>query len=388
MPRFTRFLCSVPLVAFIAGCAPATTPDGGSEPAGEAFEIPVVGSRAEQPQLLATENGDVLLSWTARGDEGIDVYLARTGEAGESLSATRLNTVPGSVNRITIDEMRPAMAAGPGNRVAVAWTDSDYDIQLALSDDGGSSFGEPIRLNQDAGDAMQEFPSLAYDDTGVLHAVWLDPRFAEDIVEEPADLYYARIEDGTVTEQNLTAEQASTVCGCCLPDLQIDGNDILITFRNTTDEGYRDPFQISGTVSGEFGLPTEVTAPVWQIDACPVAGPIGIDDNVLWLDGSMGIRRLLESQGAGNEPRVILEDTGEWFLDVPPRRISGDGGEGLLLLPSVPAYVLRRDGEEWGVVIDDLPGWATSAAVDDGELTIVGSSDGRFVQLRRELPAN
>lgn len=379
MHSMNRICCFLSLAAVLAACAPA--PD---EPVPEAVEIPRVGSNAEQPQLFVTPEGELLLSWTARGEDGVDLFVARSADEGFT-APVRLNAVPGSVSTITIDEMRPALAAGPDSAVAVAWTDVDYDIQVAVSRDGGSSFGAPIRVNQDQGDALQEFPSLAFDDDGVLHAVWLDPRFAPERVEEPADLYYARIEDGAVSEQNLTASQAASVCGCCLPDLQIDGQDVLITFRNTTDDGFRDPFQIHGSVSGEFGPPTPVTAPVWQIDACPVAGPIGIGGRVLWLDGSMGIRRLLESQGAGNAPKVVLQDTDEWFLDYPPRRIAG-AGDSLLLVPSVPAYVLERDGQEWRVVVNDLPGWATSAALDAGSLVIVGSSDGRFVQLRRELP--
>jgi len=98
---------------------------------------------------------------------------------------------------------------------------------------------------------------------------------------------------------------------------------------------------------------------------------------------------LLESQGAGNAPKVVLEDTDAWFLDYPPRRIADTGPDSpLLLVPAVPAYLLTREGNEWQVIVDDLPGWATSAAVDGGELVVVGSTDGQVVQLRRELPAN
>ena len=378
----TRIVFTLTLLGFVAACGVSEAPDETGRTSTAAIEAPTTGSRAEQPQLFLTQDRQLLLVWTARGDDGIDVFLAQS--SGES-PPVRLNDVPGSVSPITIDEMRAALAAGPGNTVAVAWTDIDYNIQLAISENGGSSFAPPIRLNQDPGDAMQEFPSIAFDENGVLHTVWLDPRFAEGRVEEPADLYYASVSDGNVVERNLTAEQASSVCGCCLPDLRIDGENILITFRNTTEDGYRDPFQVSGTITGEFEPPAAVTAPVWQIDACPVAGPIGTGDSVLWLDGSTGIRRLLESQGAGNDPKVVLQDSDEWFLDYPPRRVAGSDSE-LLLLPAVPAYILRRDGEEWEVAIDDLPGWATSAAVENGELVVAGSSDGRFVQLRRELP--
>ena len=386
MKTLTRIF---PVLVVLAVGFSCSSPPAGDEPAaspGTAIEIPTVGSSAALPQLLATPGGDLVLVWTARGADGVDIFAAR-GEADTYTAPVRINSVPGSVSVIPIDEMRPALAAGPNDLLAVAWTDTQYDIQVAISRDAGASFDTPTRLNQDEGDALQEFPSIAFDENGVLHAVWLDPRVAQDRVEEPADLYYARVENGMVSEQNLTADQESTVCGCCLPDLQIDGDNIVITFRNTTDDGYRDPFQVSGTVSGDFGSPTEVTAPVWQINACPIAGPIGIGDQVLWIDGSMGIRRLLESQGEGNAPKVILEDTDEWFLDYPPRRITGTGPDSLVLLvPAVPAYVISHDEDEWTIVADDLPGWVTSAALVGDELVMVGSTGDNFVTDRRSFP--
>ena len=383
MKMIARLILAPLVLVSVFGCgtepAVVDTPEAAAEP----IEIPSLGSNAAQPQLIVADNGDLLLVWTARGDDGVDVFAARA-EGDTYGSPVRINEVPGSVSTITIDEMRPALATGAGGLLAIAWTDTQYDIQLALSRDDGLSFETPLRLNQDEGEALQEFPSLAFDDSGVLHAAWLDPRFAEDIVEEPADLYYARVEDGVINEQNLTADQESTVCGCCLPDVQISGDSIVITFRNTTDDGYRDPFQVRGMVNGEFGPAVPITAPVWQIDACPVAGPIGIGDQALWIDGSTGVRRLLESQGEGVPPKVVLEDTEEWFIDYPPRRVSGTGPDSLLLLvPAVTAYLIRRDDDEWTVVADDLPGWVTSAAVLGDELVMVGSTGDNFVQDRR-----
>ena len=370
----------------VIGCSSPFGDDRATRPLDDPIEIPTIGSSAALPQLIATPSGNLLLVWTARGEDGVDIFAAR-GE-GESYTApVRINRAVGSVNVITIDEMRPAFAIGPGSLLAVAWTDTEYDIQVAISRDAGASFATPLRLNQDEGDTLQEFPSIAFDRDGVLHAAWLDPRFAEDRVEEPADLFYARVEDGVVSERNLTANQESTVCGCCLPDIQIDGDEIRITFRNTTSDGYRDPFQIRSGGSGDFGSPIAITAPVWKINACPIAGPIGIGDQAVWIDGSTGIRRLLESRGVGNEPHVILEDTNDWFLDYPPRRITGTGSDSLLLLvPAVPAYVLSYNDDVWNVVANDLPAWVTSAALVGEELVMVGSTGDNFVQDRRSFP--
>jgi hypothetical protein len=386
MKRLIQTLPILVLLALVTACASAPSEVEAPAEPGELIEIPSLGSTAQLPQLIATSDGGLLLVWTARGDDGVDVFGARA-EGDTYTAPVRINGAVGSVNVITIDEMRPALATAPGGLMAVAWTDTEYDIQVAISNDDGTTFDAPFRLNQDEGEALQEFPSIAFDDNGILHAAWLDPRIAEDGLEEPADLYYARVENGVISEQNLTANQESSVCGCCLPDVQIDADNIVVTFRNTTADGYRDPFQVHGTVAGDFDAPNAVTAPVWQINACPVSGPIGIGDQVLWIDGSLGTRRLLESQGDGNPPKVVLEDTDDWFLDYPPRRITGTAPDSLmLLLPAVPAYILRRDGDEWTVLADDLPPWVLSAAQVGDELVMVGTTGDNFVQARRSFP--
>lgn len=340
--------------------------------------LPEAGTPLEQPELLNLSNGEVALVWTARTEGAVDVFAART-DGGEFQPGVRINPDPGTVNRIQIDEMRPAVAASPDGQLAVAWTDASFDIQLAVSDDGGRSFARPLRLNRDTGDTLQEFPSLAYDSTGRLHAVWLDPREAGPGLEEPADLYYTTFEDGTLGEEiNLTADQDSSVCGCCLPDVDIDADgSVTITFRNTTADGYRDPFRITGR-AGRFSSPRRVSPPVWKIDACPVAGPIGVGDLTLWLDGSAGPRRLLSAFDPVATPDVVLEDGDSRLLLLPPRNVSGLPEDApVILVPMADqSQLIVPEGHSWKVIADDLPFWVTSAAVHNGQLVMVGTAEG------------
>jgi hypothetical protein len=372
------------LAGIAAGCAPSDV----SPLRGPGF--PVSGASIDQPQLLETADGALLLAWNARGERGVDAWLSRFEDGGFQ-PPVRVNPTPGDVNRLPIDEMRPALAAGPGGRVALAWTDSEFDIQAGVSLDGGRTFSAPVRLNRDEGDALQEFPALAFDAAGRLHAVWLDPRVAGPGLEEPADLYYTSL-DGNLDpgpELNLTEAQESSVCGCCLPDLDVEADQSLtITFRNTTDTGYRDPFRISGR-DGQFGAPARVGPPVWRIDACPVAGPIGVGNRTLWLDGSTGKQRLLS---AGDDPlraaEVVLEDTDTDLLLLPPRLISGVAADSpLVLVPMAEnSRIISPDLAGWRVVADDLPFWVTSAAVHDGQLLMVGTAEGFRFESRRFDP--
>lgn len=370
-------LCAI-LVLSACGTDNAPTPLTG---------LPEAGTPLEQPELLNLADGEMALVWTARADGAVDVFAAST-EGGVFQPAVRINPDPGTVNRVQIDEMRPAVAAGPENQLAVAWTDAAFDIQLAVSDDGGRSFAEPVRLNRDTGDALQEFPSMAYDATGRLHAVWLDPRGAGPDLEEPADLYYTTLEDGALGEEiNLTADQDSSVCGCCLPDVDIDAaGGVTITFRNTTADGYRDPFRITGR-EGQFSSARRVSPPVWKINACPVAGPIGVGDLTLWLDGSAGPRRLLSAFDPDAAPEVVLEDGDSRLLLLPPRNVSGLPEDApVILVPMADqSQLIAPEGHSWKVVADDLPFWVTSAAVHDGQLWMVGTAEG-FQSANRPWP--
>ena len=371
--KLVLFLMSV----WLASCARTAEPP----------QFPELSTGLEQAQVLTAPDGELLLVWTARGDGGIDLFMSRSFD-GSFSEPVRINNVAGSINSITIDEMRPSVAQGQNGEIAVAWTDDAFDIQVAQSHDGGRTFGESIRLNQDHGEALQEFPAIAFDTSGVLHGVWRDPREAGEGLEEPADLYYARVDEGQVSEMNLTGSQESTVCGCCRPEIQIgpDGG-VVITFRNTTNDGYRDPFKIVGSVDGRFGVPERVSPPIWQIELCPIAGPIGVRDMTLWLDGSTGYRRLLSAFGSNAAPAVLLEDSDESFLLVPPRMVSGLAEEQpIILVPSDPrSFLMTPTGHSWSVIDDDLPNWSASAAMYAGQLILVGVINGALRQETRSL---
>jgi hypothetical protein len=81
---------------------------------------------------------------------------------------------------------------------------------LAVGSNYGERFDAPIKLNQDEGEAERAMPSVAMSLDGVAHTVWLDPREAPRGMEEPSDLYYASVKDGTVHELNLISNQKPT----------------------------------------------------------------------------------------------------------------------------------------------------------------------------------
>lgn len=92
----------------------------------------------------------------------------------------------------------PALAADNSGNVYVAWDDArhgDADVFSARSRDGGASWHDPVRVNDDATGTgkAQLLPQLAVAPNGRLDAVFLDRRHSDNNVDQHA--LYATSED-------------------------------------------------------------------------------------------------------------------------------------------------------------------------------------------------
>ena len=106
----------------------------------------------------------------------------------------------------------PETAVTSGGVVYVAWVQLDNnggdDIYFAKSVDGGRSFGCETRVNDDAVNASQTYPSIAIGPNESVHIAWRDYRNDQDREFVPGggvdgindpDIYYSKSEDGGAT---------------------------------------------------------------------------------------------------------------------------------------------------------------------------------------------
>jgi len=314
-------------------------------------------------------------------ERGGNLFIARRTDTGVYTPPVRINDLEGTVGGGSLDEGRAAVSVGEGGLLAVAWTSRGSHIRAAISSDGGESFAPSVNLNSDVdARAYRGFVDIALDGAGVAHAAWIDGRFAPRGAEEPAELFYARIEDGEVTEINLTEDQIDSICGCCRVDVDVRGDDrLVIAFRNTGG-GFRDIHRIEAGADRVFGEPARLGPPMWELNGCPVIGPLNIGEATLWSEASTGKRRILAATDTDESYEVVIEDDHEWAIERPPRIVAGSGaGTTMLLLPGRPTgVILAGSGTEWRVVAEGIPRWAMSAARVDGRLVVLGSIDGEF----------
>lgn len=381
--------------ALVTACAP------GGEPAASEAQASGPETAEAVAETVSVETGlgflrdrEVFLPQFAGGDDSLyvawrepaeerggNLFLARRQDSGVFTPPVQVNDLVDTIGGGSLDEGRAAVAIGDNGRVALAWTDRESTIRVAISDDFGANFAASVALNSDVGTrAYRGFIGLDLDAAGVAHAAWIDGRFAPRGAEEPAELFYARVEGGEVTEINLTEDQIDSICGCCRIDVDVRADDrVVIAFRNTGG-GYRDIFRVEAGADREFGEPARLGPPMWELNGCPVIGPLNVGEATLWSEASTGKRRILVATDTSGEYSVVIEDDDDWAIERPPRMVVGSPSERpLLLLPGRPAgVVLAGSGANWEVVARDIPRWAMSAALTNEGLVVIGGLDGEL----------
>lgn len=88
-----------------------------------------------------------------------------------------------------------SLDVGPGGEVGVVWTsaheDDTHNVYFAQSTNGGASFGTNVRVHPFL-EGVQEFPDVALDDEGRRHVIWGHA----DAPDWDYDLHYAFSDNG------------------------------------------------------------------------------------------------------------------------------------------------------------------------------------------------
>lgn len=142
------------------------------------------GASCQGSVIAVGPDGDVYVAW----DNGPDLGFDRSADGGQSFGTDR---IPASVVDIPADPVFrrnsfPTMdvdrSAGPHRgTIYIAWSDNrngDPDVLLVRSEDGGSTWSTPIRVNDDplGNGADQFFPWLAVDPEGRVVVTYFDRR--------------------------------------------------------------------------------------------------------------------------------------------------------------------------------------------------------------------
>ncbi len=148
---------------------------------GQPRALDVPGLSDSTPSIAAS-GAFVAVAWGASAAGKTDVFLAVSRDGGATFgSPVQVNTVPGEAR--LGGELPPRVALNPGRGsstpdVAVVWTarGDATEIKAATSHDGGATFTAPVTLQTPGAAGDRGWPALAVDSRATVHAIWLDHR--------------------------------------------------------------------------------------------------------------------------------------------------------------------------------------------------------------------
>ena len=211
--------------------------------------------------LAVAEDGMLYVVWTEYDGP---LWFSRSSDGGRSFSRPQRIAGGGDARPVR----GPSLAAGKGRDLYLAWTtgeDASADIHFAKSIDGGSTFGEPLRLFK--GKGYSDAPALAVGRTGTVHLA-----FAESTGGpfERYQVHYARSTDDGRSFEPARGLSPATDAGAAFPSLAIDRSGNVFVVWEIFPDPHARPRGLAITVSLDGGR--NFSAPQTIPDSIPPDG--------------------------------------------------------------------------------------------------------------------
>ncbi len=282
-PWSFRLLAPVPLVlAFSALVVTSAAPGQTGQPrAPFSGPIAMLNSPAPegsaQPNLVADRTGRVWLSWLETRSSGGHRFRL------SSLQGTTWTppvTIAEGTDFLANWADFPSVFVTSTGTIAAHWLQkgigTPYGIQLRTSSDGGKTWTAP-ETPHDSATGEFGFVSFFEAPGSGLGLVWLDGR-------KPAStgaalrfhgghgmaVRAATIKNGAAGAQVVVDPQ---VCECCQTSAARTSDGVVTVYRDKSDANIRD-ISIARFADGQWSAPRTVHADNWEINGCPVNGPV------------------------------------------------------------------------------------------------------------------
>lgn len=394
--RRLRIIVLLLCVPFAVACgASHEAVESASPETTAAAEVSVYSENADvaEPAIAAAEGGNTYVAYVEhRADKSSDVYV-QTVDPDLKLSGqrVRVNKIEGEAKTWAGDP--PTIAAGSDGTIYVGWTrrvktaeGSGTDLMLSVSHDGGRTFDEPVKVNDDALPASHGMHSLAIGKNGEVFAAWLDERAlrantavhavhhsnATESAEPNSEVYFAVSSDGGRTFSK-NRKIAGDVCPCCKTSMAVapDGR-LYLSWRQVLPGSFR---HIAVAASDDRGVtfkqPVIVSDDQWELHACPVSGAsmaagAGGSLEVIWYTagqaGNPGIYKA-ESKDGGRSfgPRSLISSEAMSGLPV-LLRVENDAA--IYVFGASDSRVSLASSDQ--PLVDEVPEGSAPAAVLSG----------------------
>lgn len=231
------------------------------------------------PYLQAGPDGKLYLSWTeaTSGKEGRDGWLATLGGDGKPGQPRRLNDQPGEIAGHGGENL-VRYAVGSDGSVTAAWMQplgaTHTGLVRSAHAAAGAAFAPAATVNDDKKEVNHAFASVAAAD-GKVFAAWIDGRERTDPKDDRQTLFLAVSEDGGKSF-GANSRVGEAVCPCCRTStLVLDGGKtVLVSYRSVQKpSNIRNHVVVRSTDGGRtFGPAVTVSDDGWSTPGCPHAG--------------------------------------------------------------------------------------------------------------------
>lgn len=274
---------------------------------------------SEEPNLAVGPDGRVYLSWLEPSATSTAYTLRFSIRGPQGWSAPK--TIASGSNWFVSAVDFPSLTVLSDGTLAADWLVASngphseaYDIDLAFSKDGGTTWSKPILPHRDRKKRQHGFPAMIPTSDAKLAAIWLDGRnMADESTGNMALMYTTVAPTGALGAESLIDNR---VCECCKTALAMTPDGMVAVYRDRSDKEIRD-ISISRFSNGRWSKPEDLSKDGWEIDGCPINGPAvssnGRNVAVAWFTAP------------GDKPEVNLmlsSDAGKTF----GKKIRVDGG--------------------------------------------------------------
>jgi hypothetical protein len=142
------------------------------------------------------DDGKIYVAWIMYNGSDLydcDIFFAWSADGGQTFNTpTNVNPMGGEARH-----SHPWIAIGEGSAIYVAYpkrNSTSCEVCLARSQNGGSSFEKPVKINDDATDRYRGGAQVIIAPDGKIHVVWTDGRTGDGT--QYLDIYYATSSDG------------------------------------------------------------------------------------------------------------------------------------------------------------------------------------------------
>lgn len=314
-------------VLVLAACKPGASDAPTASAANGDYQAQVwvlpAAAGSSGPDLSVAPDGRLLLSWSnqLKGRRNALQFGSYTDKGGWQ-SQPRTIAIGSSLLVNWADT--PHLIGTPDGALWTQWLQTDasapgaYDAVLARSRDGGVTWTQITRVNDDGKPAEHGFAAMWPEGEDAIGIAWLDGR------EKDAGHGEGHHAVGSMQLRQLDFNQDlqrgtdnvldPKTCDCCQTDAAVTTKGPLLVYRDRSDDDIRD-ISVMRRTAGTWGAPVSVHADGWKIAGCPVNGPAiaanGNDAVVGWYSeaGGTPALRLARTIDAGDTfaPPVLVE---------------------------------------------------------------------------------